>query len=371
MSKVKRRVNFFISYTGSDENIASWIAWELDRARFTYVMQAEHFVPGSRFISEMRRGLGDADHLIAVLSPAYFKSSFGSLEIQSAVAQDPLGEKRRVIPVRVQKCKIPTIFRDLVYIDLVGRTEEESRRALIAGVSAARVGTHAESRSVRSRPTFPMSTSRADAGAEPPIASTRNASSAVVRIQFFACDVGRGLDLRGQYQKIKKVLSVSRFSNRFKLKGEFDVTDINLFAKLNSYRPHVVHISGNQSGGDVLLPSSKGGEVVVSDMALAGLLSSLGRDVRLAIIDTCWSYACAKRVSEVVACSIGVDDDIGDDEATRFYEVFYQAVTAGQSIQDAYGQAVTSLRFMHIPKKGIPKLCVRKGEDASKISLVE
>jgi hypothetical protein len=57
------------------------------------------------------------------------------------------------------------------------------------------------------------------------------------------------------------------------------VTDANLFAKLTAYRPHVVHLSGNQNGGDVLFPSVNGGEVVVPDTALAGLLSSLGPGV--------------------------------------------------------------------------------------------
>jgi len=143
------------------------------------------------------------------------------------------------------------------------------------------------------------------------------------------------------------------------------VTNVNLFEKLNAYRPHVVHISGNQNGGDVLIPAAGGGEIVVPDTALAGLLSSLGRGVRLAIIDTCKSYACAKRVSEVVQYAIGVDDDIFDTEATRFYEVFYQAVGAGHSIGDAHGQAMAALQFNGVPQKRIPQLCVKKGHDPS------
>jgi len=48
-------VNFFISYTGTDRSWAAWVAWELERAGFTYRMQAEHFPPGSRFVNEMRQ----------------------------------------------------------------------------------------------------------------------------------------------------------------------------------------------------------------------------------------------------------------------------------------------------------------------------
>src|SRR5438034_922911 len=89
-----KKANFFISYTGADTAWAHWVAWELERAGFSYRMQAEHFPPGSRFVSEMRRWLQDAEQLIAVLSPAYFDSPFASLEMNSAVAEDPLGLAR-------------------------------------------------------------------------------------------------------------------------------------------------------------------------------------------------------------------------------------------------------------------------------------
>lgn len=360
------RVDFFISYTGIDAEWAKWIAWELARAGFTYRIQAEHIPPGSRFINMMRQWLDIADHLIAVLSPAYFESPFASLEINSAIAQDPLGQARRVIPVRVVTCTVPAIFRDLVYIDLAAeRDEQKARRALIAGVRAAMVGSSPPDMTVRERPKFPPDAAPAlEKDARPELRKVDDEGP--VRIQFFACDVGRGLDLKGQYDRLRKVLTASRFAAQFELKPEFDVTNVNLFEKLNSYQPNVVHISGNQSGGDVLLPAVGGGEIVVPDMALAGLLSCLGRRVRLAVIDTCKSYACAKRISEVVHYAIGVDDDIFDAEATLFYETFYRAVAAGQSIRDGHGQAVAALQFGRVPQKRIPQLCIKEGHDASK-----
>jgi hypothetical protein len=363
-------VNFFISYTGSDVEWAKWIAWELARAGYTYRMQAEHFPPGARFINEMRVWLQKADHVLALLSPAYFESPFASLEMQSAVAEDPLGEARRVIPVRIEQCSMPTLFRDLVYIDFVGKPEEEQRRALTAGLRAAMVGSRTAHREIKERPVWPGSSKPRKLSTRASTSDDEEPDDLPLRVQFIACDVGRGLDLKGQYNKIKAAIGGSRFSKQIRLHPEFDVTDTNLFAKLNSYRPHVVHISGNQNGGDVLLPSSDGGEVVVPDEALAGVLSSLGSGLRLAIIDTCKSYRCAKRVSEAVECAVGVDDDIYDNEAIRFYEVFYQAIGAGHSIADAHGQATAALQFMQVPKKRIPKLCVKPGQKASQLFLV-
>jgi hypothetical protein len=363
-------VDFFVSYTGSDVGWAKWIAWELGRAGYTYRMQSEHFSPGTRFINEMRIWLQNADHVLAILSPDYFKSPFTSLEIQSAVAEDPLGEARRVIPVRVEQCSMPSLFRDLVYIDFVEKTEEEQRRALTAGLRAAMVGTRTAHREIKERPLWPAKKKSSQGFISSVTTDAEQNDVIPIRVQFIACDVGRGLDLRGQFDKITAAIKDSRYSKQIELHPDFDVTDVNLFAKLNSYRPHVVHISGNQNGGDVLLPSCDGGEIVVPDEALAGLLSSLGRGLRLVIIDTCKSYRCAKRVSEVVDSAIGVDDDIYDNEATRFYEVFYQAIGAGHSIADAHGQASAALRFKNVPHRRIPQLCVKAGKDAAKLFLV-
>jgi TIR domain len=362
-------VNFFISYTGSDVEWAKWIAWELERAGFTYRLQAEHFPPGTRFINQMRVWLQNADHVLAIISPAYFESPFASLEMQSAIAEEPFGEARRVIPVIVEKCSIPTLFKDLVYIDFVGKSQEEQQHALIAGLRAAMVGTSARHREIKKRPAWP------GMGKPKPVPSRivtteEQKGDFPIRVQFNACDVGRGLDLKGEFDTINAVIKRSSFSKKIRLHPDFDVTDTNLFEKLNTYRPHVVHIAGNQNGGDVLLPSGGGGEVVVPDVALAGLLSSLGTRLRLAIIDTCKSYRCARRVSEVVDCAVGVNDDIFDQEATRFYEVFYEAMGAGHSIADAHGQATAALQFKHVPRRRIPRLCVKAGKDASQLFLV-
>jgi len=368
-SRDPQTVNFFISYTSSDEAWARWIAWELNRAGYTYRLQAEHFPPGTRFINEMRTWLDNSDHVLAVMSEEYFRSRIASLEMQSAIAEDPLGLARRVIPIRIKEFTLPSLFNDLVYIDFVGKSEAEQRRALVAGLRAALVGSENETREVKRRPEWPGNAAEIP-NPKPQSVASSESDTEVLRVQFIACDVGRGLDLRGQFDKIEAAVAAGRFAKRIQLHPEFDVTDANLFAKLNSYRPNVVHFSGNQNGGDVLFPSRDGGEVVVPDEALAGLLSSLGSNLRLAIVDTCKSYRCASRIAEAVDFAIGVNDDIFDHEPIRFYEIFYQAMSAGQSLADAQGQATVALQFMKVPSTRIPQLCSKSGHQATQTYLV-
>jgi hypothetical protein len=66
--------NFFISYNRADKAWAEWIAWQLEKAGFTTVIQAWDFRPGSNFVLEMQQAATEAERTVAVLSPDYLKS---------------------------------------------------------------------------------------------------------------------------------------------------------------------------------------------------------------------------------------------------------------------------------------------------------
>ena len=48
--------DFFISYTKTDKAWAEWIAWTLEAAGYSTVIQAWDFRPGSNFVLEMQTG---------------------------------------------------------------------------------------------------------------------------------------------------------------------------------------------------------------------------------------------------------------------------------------------------------------------------
>lgn len=45
--------DFFISYTGNDRPWAEWIAWVLEEAGYSVVIQAWDFRPGGNFVLDM------------------------------------------------------------------------------------------------------------------------------------------------------------------------------------------------------------------------------------------------------------------------------------------------------------------------------
>ena len=132
------RKDFFISYTGADQERAEWIAWTLEEEGYSTILQAWDFRPGDNFMLKMQEASAEAERTIAVLSPAYLQSRFTAPEWAAAFAQDPTGQKGLLLPVRVQECDLKGLLPQIVYIDLVGRAEEEARAALLAGVDRRR-----------------------------------------------------------------------------------------------------------------------------------------------------------------------------------------------------------------------------------------
>ena len=130
--------DFFVSYTQADRAWAEWIAWQLEAAGYSTVLQAWDFAPGSDWAHEMQRATATARRTIAVLSSAYFTSVYGEAEWRAAFADDPTGEKGLLVPVRVEQVQPPGLLRTRVHVDLVGVSGQAARTRLLEGIRQGR-----------------------------------------------------------------------------------------------------------------------------------------------------------------------------------------------------------------------------------------
>ena len=116
------RKDFFISYTSTDQKWAEWIAWQLEEAGYSTVLQAWDIRPGSNFVLEMDKATQEAERTIAVLSPEYLNGSYTKAEWAAAFRRDPTGEQGILLPIHVRECKhqLTGLLGSIAYIDLVG-----------------------------------------------------------------------------------------------------------------------------------------------------------------------------------------------------------------------------------------------------------
>jgi tetratricopeptide (TPR) repeat protein len=131
--------DFFISYNKADRAWAEWIAWQLENAGHTTIIQAWDFRPGTNFVSLMHHAATTATHTIAVLSPDYLDDApYSEAEWIAAFAQDPTGKNAILIPVRVRACNPTGLLKTITYIDLVTLDEHEACTTLLQGINTKR-----------------------------------------------------------------------------------------------------------------------------------------------------------------------------------------------------------------------------------------
>ncbi len=134
--------DFFVSYKGVDEAIAEWIAWQLEQDGYSVVLQKWDFRPGHNFVLKMHEATCRAGKTVLVLSRAYQEALFTRPEWSACFAEDPLGDTRRLIPVRVEDFRPDGLLKAIVWIDLADcwRTgdKQAARHRHLDGIKDAR-----------------------------------------------------------------------------------------------------------------------------------------------------------------------------------------------------------------------------------------
>jgi hypothetical protein len=128
------QVDFFISYNKADKLWAEGIGGWLYQAGYSSISQAQDFVAGSNFVSEMHKAVQQGKRTLAILSPDYLGAKYPEAEWAAAFAKDPVGENRGLITVRVRECRPPGLLATIVYIDLVGLNYNDAKEKVIAEI---------------------------------------------------------------------------------------------------------------------------------------------------------------------------------------------------------------------------------------------
>jgi len=128
--------DFFISYNREDKQWAEWIAWQLEEAGFSVIIQAWDFV--GNWVIRMNEAMRETARTIAVLSPDYVKALYTQSEWANAFRLDPTGAKDLLIPVRVRPVDLDGVFAQIVYVDIVNLDEGAAVELLLKRVRGER-----------------------------------------------------------------------------------------------------------------------------------------------------------------------------------------------------------------------------------------
>jgi len=116
----------FISYSSKDSDwVRDLLLPNLEAHSFSVVIDFRDFQGGALGIQEMQRAVEGTRRTLCVLTEYYVQSDWTTFENAMAQSLDPAAVERKIIPIMLQKCKLPLRLRMLHYRDLTANDPQQ------------------------------------------------------------------------------------------------------------------------------------------------------------------------------------------------------------------------------------------------------
>ena len=194
-----------------------------------------------------------------------------------------------------------------------------------------------------------------------------------IKALFFAASpVGSsGLMVEEEIRAITKKIRASDYRDSIELVPALATQPDDLIETLNQHKPQIVHFSAHgKPTGEILLLDKVGGlPKTVKSHATRELFKTMKDNIRVVLLNACYSKAQARAIVKVIDCVIGIKTPITNQAAIAFAASFYGALGFGRSVKEAYEQGRAAILLEGIDKKNIPELLVKEDVDPSRIFL--
>lgn len=178
------------------------------------------------------------------------------------------------------------------------------------------------------------------------------------------------LSLDKEARDIEAKLRASEYRDVFELKTKWATTADDLIQALNEEQPTIVHFSGHGSKTKgLILHNEKSGAAYVTPDALVKLFKALKENIKIVILNACYTQEQAKSISTVIDCVIGINNSIYDESAIKFAASFYRAIGFAKSVQNAFEQGKAAIALAGGIDDNEPIIHSKTGIDANQIYL--
>ena len=120
-----------------------------------------------------------------------------------------------------------------------------------------------------------------------------------------------------------------------------------------------------------MLLDVQGSPKPISKAALVHLLGRLKDNLRLVVLNACYSTPQAEAITQVIDCVVGMNIAIGDAAAITFSAAFYRAIGFGRSIQSAFDLGVSAIMLEGISEESTPEIVASPGVDPACVVLLQ
>lgn len=190
------------------------------------------------------------------------------------------------------------------------------------------------------------------------------------KVLFFAANPQgtTPLALDEELRDIEHRIRASEHRDSLSLRSRWAVRADDLIQGLLEDKPTIVHFSGHGEGVEgLVLHSDKGPYQAVNAEGLRALFETLKDDIRVVVLNACYSREQAEVIREVIDCVVGMNAPIGDDSARKFAAAFYTGLGFGRSVEVAFNLGVTAIKLEGFKDGAVPELLLREGVDANQV----
>jgi len=202
----------------------------------------------------------------------------------------------------------------------------------------------------------------------------RNEVDRKIKILFLAANPASTnvLQLDREAREIEEKLRGTRERDKLELVTKWAVRADDLQQYLLEHQPHVVHFSGHGSETNELILEDKSGKPKpLSQVALIALFRAIKDNIRVVVLNACFSQEQAAAITETIDCAIGMNREIGDQAAVTFAASLYRAFGYGRSVQTAFDLGTASLLAEGIPEDRTPVLLANPNANVATMVLVD
>jgi len=185
-----------------------------------------------------------------------------------------------------------------------------------------------------------------------------------LKILLISSNPHRNLSLNEECRTIEQAIQIATHRNSIEVIPKLATRIEDFFQALNEIKPHIVHFTGHgNENGELLFTNEKGMDYEpISINALKNLFKTTKKDnIKLVFLDACYSKIQGETIVSEIDYVIGMNSSILETTATTFARAFYNSLSTGRTIKEAFAQAKVMLEIKHPKELNIPELLIKDG----------
>jgi hypothetical protein len=194
----------------------------------------------------------------------------------------------------------------------------------------------------------------------------QNHMNPIKKILILAANPGDTDQLRldKEVRAIKESLRRAKHREQFDIRSEWAISFEGLRRALLDYEPQIVHFSGHGDEDGLVLEGELELAEPIPSEALSRLFELCSKHIECVILNACYSASQAAAINKHINYVIGMPGKINDKAAIKFSVGFYDALGAGENIEEAFkfGCNAVEQAFPNLPEHLMPLLKKGKGK---------